>query len=61
MAWAFPKGSPYIEIINHQLTQMKETGLMKKLIAKQVVFIIILTGYLNMEYLQTYVIQINVN
>ncbi len=36
-AWAFPKRSPYIKIINHQLNRMQESGLMKKIIEKQVI------------------------
>jgi hypothetical protein len=38
MAWAFPKGSPYYDIINHQIFMMKESGLMKNLMQKQVIF-----------------------
>jgi hypothetical protein len=36
LAWGFPKGSPYFETIDHQLFLIKESGLMIKLIRKQV-------------------------
>jgi hypothetical protein len=39
LAWGFPKGSPYTELISHQLNRFKETGLMKKMMKKQVEFI----------------------
>jgi ABC-type amino acid transport substrate-binding protein len=36
LAWAFPKKSPYFEVINHQLKLLSESGLMNKIVEKQV-------------------------
>ena len=37
LAWAFPKNSPYFEVINHQLKLISESGLMDKIVRKQVI------------------------
>ena len=36
LSWSFPKDSPYFELINQQLVRIKESGLMKYIIKKQV-------------------------
>jgi hypothetical protein len=36
LAWAFPKKSPYFEVINHQLKLLSESGLINKIVQKQV-------------------------
>jgi hypothetical protein len=36
LAWAFTKNSPYFEVINHQLKLLSESGLMNKIVKKQV-------------------------
>ena len=33
-AWAFAKGSPYFEVINYQLTLLKEAGLFENLMLR---------------------------
>ena len=33
-AWAFSKGSPYFEVINYQLTLLKEAGLFENLMLR---------------------------
>lgn len=35
-AWAFRKGSPYIKLFNRQLDQLKQSGVFKQLLSKQV-------------------------
>ena len=36
IAWGFPKESPYLGVISHELNRIKEAGLIRKLIQKQV-------------------------
>ena len=36
IAWGFPKGSPYLDLMSFEINRLKESGLVKKLFQKEV-------------------------